>query len=749
MTDYLFADVIVDISIDALDRTFQYRIPQNLEGRVRAGTPVRIPFGKGNRVISGFVVEVTDTAKWPDDKIKELVGILEKDIPVEGHLLALAAWIRERYGGTMNEALKTVLPIRKQVKSVEEHWLTFAVGKEVAKRELDRCRLKKYTAKARLLQAMFEEGGQMTTAVAAKKYKVGKPVVDGMVKAGILTLTDKRLYRNPIQGVEREKKSVSLNGEQQAIVSHFLAEYKQGIRRPYLLYGVTGSGKTEVYMEMIQAVLDKGCQAIVLIPEIALTFQTVQRFRNRFGDRISILHSRMSEGERYDQYERAKKGETDIMVGPRSVLFTPFDRLGLIVMDEEQEASYKSENPPKYHAREVALKRAELMGASVVFGSATPSTEAYLMAKRGEYHLYRLTERAGSARVPKVHVVDMREELKEGNRSVFSRVLQEKIQTRLERGEQSILFLNRRGYAGFVSCRSCGFVLKCPHCDISMTAHKNHVGVVDTLMCHYCGHTVYMPETCPSCGSPYIAAFGLGTQKVEEMLGQRFPGARVLRLDGDTTSGKHGHEGVLKPFREGKADILIGTQMIVKGHDFPNVTLVAALAADISMYAGDYRSNERTFDLLMQASGRAGRGSKAGEMIIQTYNPEQYCMEAVQRQDAEWFYKNELAYRRMMSYPPYAELAAVLVTSKSEEQAKSCCMRLAALLKGRKQDLSVIGPTVAGVSRLKDRFRYVLYIRGEETGLMWAKEKIDGFSREKKWEKSCNIQIDVNPLAGY
>lgn len=744
----MFADVIVDISNGALDRTFQYRIPERLLGEIKIGTPVLIPFGRGNREISGFVVGMSETSDWPDEKIKELIGISCKAMPVEGHLLSLAAWIHERYGGTMNEALKTVLPIRRQVKSVEEHWLTFAVGREEAERELNRCRLRRYTAKARLLQGMFDENGQMTTKDAAKKYKVAKPVVDGMVSAGILKVTDKRLYRNPIQAPNERTKRPDLNREQKEIVSHFRGAYKRGERFPSLLYGVTGSGKTEVYMEMIGTVLEEGCQAIVLIPEIALTFQTVQRFRSRFGDRISILHSRMSEGERYDQYERAKKGETDIMVGPRSVLFTPFERLGLIVIDEEHEGSYKSENPPKYHAREVALKRAELVGAGVVLGSATPSTEAYLMAREGKLHIYRLTERAGQALMPAVHVVDMREELKEGNRSFFSRLLQEKIRERLQRREQSILFLNRRGYAGFVSCRSCGFVLKCPHCDISMTAHKNHLGDVDTLVCHYCGHAVFMPKACPSCGSPYIAAFGLGTQKVEEMFQKSFPDATVLRMDGDTTSGKNGHEGVLEPFREGKADILIGTQMIVKGHDFPNVTLVAALAADLSMYAGDYRSSERTFDLLMQASGRAGRGQKMGEMIIQTYNPDQYCIEAVKRQDAGLFYENELAYRRLMRYPPYTELLAVLITSGSEGQARACSEALAALLSAA-ESVSVIGPAAAGISRLKDRFRYVLYARGEEDGLAGVKETIYRFSREKKWEKSCSIQMDVNPMTGY
>lgn len=419
-------------------------------------------------------------------------------------------------------------------------------------------------------------------------------------------------------------------------------------------------------------------------------------------------------------------------------------------MDEEHENSYKSESPPKYHAREVALQRAAMAGASVVLGSATPSVETYLAAGEGRYHMYRLTERAGGAQMPQVHVVDLREELKAKNRSIFSRLLQQKIRERLERQEQVILFLNRRGYAGHVSCRSCGFVLKCNHCEVSMTAHKNHVGEVDTLICHYCGHAIAMPEVCPECGSPYIAAFGMGTQKVEEMLHRTFSQARILRMDGDTTSGKQGHERVLEPFRRGEADILIGTQMIVKGHDFPNVTLVAALAADLGMYDGDYRSNERTFDLLMQAGGRAGRGQKPGEMIIQTYNPEQYCVEAVRVQDAGLFYENELAYRRMTRYPPYSYMMAVLVLSEDQQCGKKCIGALAALAGSAGSEVSVIGPSEAGLSRAKDRFRYVLYVKAaEETAVTEVKHQMEMFSADAEWEKSCSIQYDRNPMSVY
>ncbi len=747
----MFAEVIVDISADAIDRTFQYKIPDELKNKIHVGSPVSIPFGRGDRMICGYVVEITDTPSWPVEKIKSIASIQDKDIPVEGQLLALAAWIRERYGTTMNEALKTVLPIKKKVKSVEEHWLTFAVNEDKVKKELDRCLLRHYRAKARLLQGMINEGGRMSTRLATKKYNINRSVIDGFVKDGIIEVKDEKIYRNPMTLSNEVKKKVSLNEEQQRAVSIFTSDYKNGVRKTYLLYGVTGSGKTEVYMEMMADVIKEGKQVIMLIPEIALTYQTVYRFQARFGDRISIMNSRMSDGERYDQYERARRGDVDIVVGPRSALFAPFDRLGLIIMDEEHEMGYKSESPPKYHARDVARARASMTGASLVLGSATPSVESYYAAQMGAYTLLTLKNRAKDAAMPLVHVVDLRQELKEGNRSVFSRLLQDKIKQRLDRHEQVILFLNRRGYAGFVSCRSCGFVLKCSHCEVSMTAHKNHVGDLDTLVCHYCGHAIAMPRTCPECGSPYIASFGLGTQRVEEMLHKLFPQARVLRMDSDTTSGKHGHENILTPFRNGKADILIGTQMIVKGHDFPNVTLVSALAADMSMYSGDYRSSERTFDLLMQAAGRAGRGDKKGEMIIQTYNPDQYCIQAIQSQKAEDFYDHELLFRRTVGYPPYTVMSAVLVLSEQESSASACIEELAAeIARCCKDKVTLIGPTKAGLSRAKDRYRYVLHIKCKDESVMdIVRSQTERIAHKKQWERTCSVQYDRDPMMSY
>lgn len=741
----MYADIIVDISVEALDKTYQYHIPEQMEELVRIGTPVRVPFGRGNRILHGFVVNLTEQPAFDVNRIKDILKVEQKQVPVEGQLLALAGFIRDRYGSTMNEALKTVLPVRKKIKSVEEHWLNFAMDERFVLDILHEYERKHYVAKVRLIRGLLAEGGTMTRRQADRQYQVKKPVIDSLVKEGILTVTREKKYRNPLESAEQQPDVLKvLNEEQRGIVEDFAKEYKNGLRRPYLLYGITGSGKTEVFIRFLETVLAEGKQAIVLIPEIALTFQTVSRFRQAFGERVSVIHSRLSEGERYDQYERARMGELDIMIGPRSALFTPFERLGAIILDEEHETSYISEGVPRYHSDEVALFRARQTGASVVFGSATPSVKSYLMAKEGRYKEYRLTRRAGDAFLPDIHVVDLRQELKEKNRSVFSRILQQKILDRLNKKEQIMLFINRRGYAGFVSCRNCGNVLQCPHCDVSMTAHKNHLGEVDSLVCHYCGHAVRMPERCPECGSPYIAAFGLGTQKVEEMLQRQFPMAKVLRMDADTTSGKHGHESVLSGFREGRADILIGTQMIVKGHDFPNVTLVAALAADMSMFENDYRSSERTFQLLMQASGRAGRGQKQGEVIIQTYRPDHYVIQSVAAQDAEVFYENELAYRRVLSYPPYFSMLTIRIFSEDREMGLACVRELSGVVRGKFGSLaSVVGPADDGGKKRKDQFGFTFYVKTRELAqIETVKAWVDQEFEKKKY--ACYIQYEVD-----
>ena len=607
-----YANVIVDISLDKLDKTFQYRIPEGMEELIQPGVQVDIPFG--SRTLTGYVIEVTDEAEFDVAKIKELIGVHKGSVKVESQLIALAGWMRKNYGSTMNQALKTVLPIKKQTKQIEKRKLTLAIPKDEAIQKLALFEAKHYTAKARLLRELIAEG-QIDYAIVTQKLNVSAATIKGLSEQGIIVIETSTSYRNPVSHLSQNDYLLKLNTEQQRVVDEVVSDWDSGKRQTYLLKGVTGSGKTEVYMELIAHVLAEGKQVIVLIPEIALTYQTVMRFYNRFGNRVSIMNSRLSQGERYDQFERAKSGDIDIMIGPRSALFTPFDRLGLIIIDEEHETSYKSENAPRYHAREVAIERARVNHASVVLGSATPSVESYYQAKCGNYKLLELKKRVADKELPTCEVIDLREELREGNRSILSTRLQELMEERLEKGEQTMLFLNRRGVSGFISCRACGYVVKCPHCDVSLSQHAG-----GRMVCHYCGYEEPQPKVCPSCGSKYLGGFKAGTQKIEALVKQRFPQARVLRMDYDTTRTKDSYEKILQAFANQEADILIGTQMIVKGHDFPNVTLVGVLAADMSLRVADFHASERTFQLLTQAVGRAGRGNKPGQAIIQTYD---------------------------------------------------------------------------------------------------------------------------------
>lgn len=662
----MYADIIVDISYEKLDRIFQYRIPKELAGRLTVGSRVEIPFGAGNRRISGYVVGFSEYADYPEEKLKKIIRVMENSRRVDEILIRLAAWMRSVYGSTMNQALKTVIPIKKTIKGKEKKWILPVSDMEERMAGLGR----RSPAKERLFSIVKEQKA-LSFEEATKKYGISPTVIKQMQELQIIRLVAEQVYRNPsVYQKERKKKEIVLTASQQRIADDFLARYQKGDRMTSLILGVTGSGKTEVYMKLIDGIILQRKQAIVLIPEIALTFQTMQRFYEHFGERASIINSRMSMGERSDQLARAERGEIDIIIGPRSALFTPFKHLGLIIIDEEHEGSYKSENVPKYHARETAEELARLTDAALVLGSATPSVESYYKALAGEYRLYELSERVGVRKLPKVEVVDLREELKQGNRTMFSRSLREKMEERLGRKEQIMLFLNRRGYGGFVSCRSCGEAMRCPHCDVGLTAHRDGNFRLESLRCHYCGYQIPLPKTCPTCGSPYIGVFGTGTQRLEEAVQKEFPQAALLRMDMDTTRSKDSYEEILSAFARGEADILIGTQMIVKGHDFPNVTLVGVVAADLSLFGADYRSSEKTFELLTQAAGRAGRGDAPGEVVIQTYNPEHYSIVEAAKQDYKSFFEQELLYRKLMKYPPCGQLLAVLVSSQEEEKAE-------------------------------------------------------------------------------
>ena len=643
-----YANVIIDISSAAVDRPFTYLVPEELSESVFPGVKVEVPFGSA-RKRTGYCIGVSDHSDLDPSVIKSVSGVVKGAMNADSVLISLAAFMAGEYGSTMNQALMTVLPVKRKIRK-------------------------------------------------------------------------NRRRTDPVERIEnfgdRIKKDEELNDAQKKAVEEILST-----DCPSLLYGITGSGKTRVYIELIRRTIMKGKQAIVLIPEISLTYQTVLELTSHLGNQVAVMHSKLSAGERFEQFEKAANGEISVMVGPRSAVFVPFEDLGLIIIDEEHEGSYRSDTTPRYDVREVAELRCKLSGAKLVLGSATPSLESYTKAVSGQWTLSKLTERAvPGAGLPSVRIVDMRRELAEGNKNAFSRELYDLICDRLEKKEQVMLFLNRRGYAGFVSCRMCGYVVKCPHCDVSMTAHNdwyrdaNGVKKAALLSCHYCGHTAPMPERCPSCGSTAIAPFGTGTQKLEQLTKRMFPGARVLRMDADTTSRKDDYEKILSSFGKGEADILIGTQMIVKGHDFPGVTLVGIVAADQSINVPDYTAAERTYQLLTQAAGRSGRGTRAGAVVVQSYEPEHYAIQMAAKGSFEGFYEREMSFRSIMRYPPDSSLLTLKLASEDPDLLDRACKRAAELSKelGNPMGVLVIGPGPDGVGKVNDIYKKVVYLRHEE-----------------------------------
>lgn len=749
-----FANIIVDISHEKVDRPFQYRIPESLMGQLSVGMAVMIPFGRGNHLIKGYVMEITDQAEYDENRLKMVDSIVEGGVSAQGETLRLAWWIKENYGSTMIAALKTVLPVKKKLKQIVKKTVVCKIDVEAAGRKADMFEAKHQKAKARLMRELSKQP-ILPQALVTGKLSVAAQTIQSLEKEGLIEVQSEDTYRNALPknlsaGWQKKSKK-QLSPGQKEIVDQIVGDFREGVRQTYLLHGVTGSGKTEVYMALIEQVILTGEQAIVLIPEIALTYQTLVRFYQRFGDRVSVMNSRLSAGERSDQYERAAKGNIDIMIGPRSALFTPFERLGLVIIDEEHEGSYKSESMPKYHAREVAEELCRMKGASLLLGSATPSLESYYRAKNGQIRLFELKERLAGGALPKVYVEDLRKELRDGNRSIFSRKLHTLIEDRLKKGEQTILFINRRGYAGFVSCRACGHVMKCPHCDVSLSEHSDRYKRTSRLVCHYCGYETSGVSNCPKCGSKYILGFRAGTQQIEELLNKEFPNARVLRMDADTTKSKDSYEQILTQFANEEADILVGTQMIVKGHDFAKVTLVGILAADMSLHAGDYRAGERTFQLLTQAAGRAGRSALPGEVVIQTYQPDHYTIIHAANQDYEGFYEEEISYRELMLYPPVAHMMAVLVLSKDELMAREHIREIADRAKRHFADKRpvIIGPSEASIGRISDVYRYIFYVKHRDYQvLVEIKDDLESFINIMQWSTD-SVQFDFDPMNNY
>ena len=664
----MYAEVVVNISADELNKSFTYAVPGELEESICPGARVSVPFGRGGRMVDGYVVSLSDKCAIDPGLIKEIGEILVGNETAEGRLVMLAAWISGYYSCGFIQALKTVLPLKKRI----------------------------------------------------NKRKKAEPETEPVISSpGDAVLT-----------------------AEQAAVADSITEEWRGQDRPSLIFGVTGSGKTLIYMELIEKVIREGRQAILLIPEIALTYQNAGRFRERFGERVSILHSRLSAGEKYSEFKKARNGEVDIMIGPRSALFTPFSDLGLIIVDEEHEESYRSESAPRYHAAETAIKRGEIEKAHVVLGSATPSLDSYHKAENGIFKLIKLDKKFGSPAKINTSVVDMKRELRNGNRTIISDLLRERIEDNLSSGRQVMLFLNRRGYAGFVNCRSCGHVMKCPHCDVSLTQHKN-----GKLICHYCGYETAAVSKCPKCGSAVIGGIKTGTEQVEDIVRRLFPDAGVVRMDTDTTAGKEGHFKVLKKFASGEADILIGTQMIVKGHDYPNVGLVGVLMADLSLNDNDYRSAERTFQLISQAVGRTGRGGYEGEAVIQTYSPDHYAVIDAVSQDYEAFYRDEMVFREFLEYPPAGYLMGIFGSSENEKNLDKGMSYIRKYIESVDKDgiFTITGPAPLAVSKVNDVYRKAIYLRnaGHENLEIMA-GKIDEYVRINPGFRNITVQYDHN-----
>lgn len=760
---YIYAEVIVNISHEAVDRPFTYRIPDSLRGKVTEGVGVSIPFGTGNTVRKGYVVALKDTVDFPPERIKDIISVNEKGVELEGRLMELAVWMKKRYGSTLISCIQTVLPVKKKIKNMSYKTVKLNISGEQALELIGSCR-RNQQARKTLLNALIQSPS-LPLDMIKQRLGVSVSVVNALEKQGTVEITESREYRIPKVSGSYEKKDITLSEEQRSAADHILARMHSDDPGVTLLHGITGSGKTEVYMELIDDAIKNGKQAIVLIPEIALSFQTLLRFYARYGKRVSVIHSRLSDGERFDQFERAKNGELDVIIGPRSALFTPFKNTGIIIIDEEHENSYKSEKMPKYHAVDVAKHIAKVNGCILVLGSATPSMESYYRAKKGDYALEVMKNRNGGSHLATVHTVDMREELKKKNKSYFSTKLKELITDRMIKGEQTMLFINRRGFVGFVSCRECGYVLKCPHCEVSMSEHlgggsgsdlkrmMSPAGRVNSMVCHYCGYEMPKPPVCPECGSKYFAGFRAGTEKIEQEIKKMWPSLRVLRMDGDTTKNKDDYDRILSSFSAGEADVLVGTQMIVKGHDFPNVTLVGVIAADMSLYAADYHSAERTFQLIAQAAGRAGRGTKNGDVVIQTYKPENYAIKYASDQDYEGFYEEEMLFREMADYPPVSHMMSLQLFGDDEDKLMRYAHKLTDYIKTVKSDnIFIIGPSKAVLSKIKDVHRAVIHLKSEnDDNLIALKDLAEEYFKNTSdnIKDKMMLQFDLDPVSSF
>lgn len=799
-----YAEVIVDVPTMQTDQPFTYLIPQALQPSLSKGMRVEVPFGNGNRHVQGFVTSVIENLlPNPTIPLKSIVRVLDLAPVLNDELLLMADFMKEKTFAFKITCLQTMLPsvmkaeyekyiylkqethsakklyfeeqteisweeaetrgilpplmqlrqeqvvdIRYEVKTKNKVKTIRMVKTELSKEEYQKVQAgiaKNAKKQIELLEQLKNQGEDYISVSQFKAQGLSTAVLNQGKEKGWLSFIEMEQYRDPFsERTFEQTHALALNPEQQVAVNKIVENVGEPISKTFLLEGITGSGKTEVYLQTISEVLAKGKTAIMLVPEIALTPQMVERFKGRFGEAVAVLHSGLSQGEKYDEWRKIERNEAQVVVGARSAIFAPLLNLGVIIIDEEHEATYKQDESPRYHARDLALWRGNYHHCPVVLGSATPSLESRSRAQKNVYQLLTLSKRANpKASLPRVDIIDMRDEFKKQNTSSFSLVLQEKIRQRLEDDEQTVLMLNRRGYSSFVMCRDCGYVLPCPNCDISLTLHMD----TKTMRCHYCGHEEGIPHRCPDCGKDKIRYYGTGTQKVEEELQALFPEARILRMDVDTTRRKGAHEKILTAFGEKKADILLGTQMIAKGLDFPDVTLVGVLNADTSLNLPDFRSSERTFQLLTQVSGRAGRAHKAGEVIIQTFNPEHYAIQLAKTQNYEDFYRQEMVVRHQSDYPPYYFTVKITASHPEEQVAAQKIFAVAKELKETLSDQSLLlGPTPSAILRVKNRYYYQIIIKYKrEPKLQEALTKLLNDSQATQ-RQGLLLSIDSEPM---
>lgn len=723
----MYVSVLTQIGAKAVDQTFFYHVPKLLENNIKIGVRVRIPFG--NMILDGFVLGISDNSSYDNSKIKDIINVIDKEPVLNKEMLLLGKYMSDNLLASLSSCYQVMLPkalkaeVKSNIKIKYDRYLHRIKSIEEIDRYIDNC---KYESQINLL-CKLKEGDILITKMSSS--------INTIIKYGFASIIYEECKRYKYDGISNYKR-VNLTDKQRLVSDTIISSF--GKSDTFLLYGVTGSGKTEVYMDVIEKAINNGKSAIMLVPEIGLTPQIVGKFISRFGNVISVLHSKLSDSERYDEYRKITNGESKIVIGTRSAIFVPFNNIGVIIIDEEHTSSYKQDNNPRYSAINVAEWRSKYHNCPLVLGSATPSLESFAKAGNHVYKLLSLTERAGGSVLPNVNIVDMKEEVKKGN-FILSDILKNKIGEVLDRGEQAIILLNRRGYSSTISCKECGYVYKCPNCDITYTYHKSS----NNLKCHYCGYSMVLPNKCSICGSDNLKDYGLGTEKLEETLNSLYK-ARIVRMDVDTTSKKGQHQKIIDDFGEHKYDILIGTQMIAKGLDFPLVTLVGVVSIDSSLTSPDYRASENTFQLLSQVSGRAGRSENKGEVIVQTFNPDHYAITLAKNHDYIDFYKEEMKVRKMLKYSPYYYMVLVSITSKDYELGFKEANKIGSYIRNNiSSDSIVLGPTMANMFKVNNIYHYQIIIkyRKDDSLMKVLKFIIDMQVKNNK----IDVSIDFNP----